>query len=521
MLSTLFFSWIIISIFILWLLYSYYLKPYYVLKRRIRLPGPPPKLFWGNYSEFEKLGYLKCTEKWMAQYRPTFITYFGIKPMIITEDLEVIQSILVKNFDAFMNRVVNPIQLKKSHESMIINLYDEEWHRVRRIMTPTFTSKKLKMMSPLIQESCERLKRKIVVISNGNSSVNVSPLFGAFTLEVTLATAFGRDIGLEIDENNPLFKALDFIFDAVWRSGSNQRNSAVSDKLHSLASHSSWVAPIIQFYARRTTKVIQSNFDYIEKTALKFIEDRRNTMKSNEITFKDLLQLLLEAYDENGETKSSRYLSNDEVVAGITIIMLAGYETTSNTLSFTAYLLALNPTIQDNLIKKINDYYEANPDSSLYDAAENIEYVNMVFCEALRLFPPGPRTSRECKQTCAVTDDLIIEKGISVTLPIFLIHRNPKYWPNPEKFDPERFNPNNERSYPTFAFLPFGQGPRNCIGKRLALLVAKMTLITIMKEVQFERSADTEVPLDLSIDILTSPKNGIKLNITSNSQANH
>ena len=157
----------------------------------------------------------------------------------------------------------------------------------------------------------------------------------------------------------------------------------------------------------------------------------------------------------------------------------------------------------------------------MYDAAENIEYVNMVFCESLRLFPPGPRTSRECKQTCAITDDLIIEKGIGITLPIFLIHHNPKYWPNPEKFDPERFNPNNERSYPTFAYLPFGEGPRNCIGKRLVLLLAKMTLITILKEVQFERSADTEVPLDLSIDILTSPKNGIKLNIASNSQANH
>ena len=133
------------------------------------------------------------------------------------------------------------------------------------------------------------------------------------------------------------------------------------------------------------------------------------------------------------------------------------------------------------------------------------------------MFPPTPKTNRECNQTCAVTDDLIIEEGINVSLPIFLIHHNPQYWPNPDKFDPERFNPNNEQSYPTFAYLPFGEGPRNCVGKRLALLVAKMTLITILKDLQFKGSADTEVPLDLSVGILTSPRNGIKLCIASNS----
>ena len=507
--------WIFISIFILWLVYSHYFRPYYVLKKRLRLPGPSPKLFWGNYSEIEKLGYLKGTEKWLAQYGPTFIAYFGIKPMIVTEDLEVIQSVLVKNFDSFMGRYVAPVQLKESYASMILNLCGEEWRRVRRIMSPTFSSKKLRIMSPLIQESCERLRNKMVGVSNTNSSVDVYKWFGMFTLEVTLATAFGRDISLEIDENNLLLKAVDSIFNAARRSGFSQSCSVRSERLYSLVSHSSLVAPVIQFFLRRA-KIIQS-CDYLEETALKLIEDRRNTMETIEITSKDLLQLLLEAYDENEETKSNRYLSNNEVVAAITIIMFAGYETTSNALSHTAYLLALNPTIQDYLIKEINDYYEANPDSSLYDAADNIEYVNMVLCESLRLFPPTAKTNRECKQTCVITDGLIIEEGINVSIPIYLLHHNPQYWPNPEKFDPERFNPNNEQSYPKFAYLPFGEGPRNCIGKRLALLVAKMTLITILRVLQFKKSADTEVPLDLSVGILTSPRNGIKLCIASNS----
>ena len=102
------------------------------------------------------------------------------------------------------------------------------------------------------------------------------------------------------------------------------------------------------------------------------------------------------------------------------------------------------------------------------------------------------------------------------SVPVFSLHRNPEYWPNPDIFDPERFNPNNEHSYPTFAFLPFGEGPRNCIGKRLALLEAKMTLVAILKELHFKRTADTEVPLELSVGRTISPKNGVKLSIASN-----
>ena len=114
----------------------------------MRLLGPSPKLCTGNYSEMERFGYLESTEKWVAQYRPTFITYYGIKPVIVTEDLEIIKSVLVKNFDCFMNRSNVPELLRKVPS--ITMLHDEQWRKVRRIMSPTFSTKKLRMMSPLI-----------------------------------------------------------------------------------------------------------------------------------------------------------------------------------------------------------------------------------------------------------------------------------------------------------------------------------------------------------------------------------
>ena len=466
------------------------------------LAGPPPKVYWGNYREMATLGYLKSIKKWMSQFGPTFIYYVGTKPVLVTEDLEVIKSITIKNFDSFINRPYLPQLMRKKKTRGLVMLCDEDWRRVRHILTPTFSSKKLKMMSPLIQECCENLKNKMAAVSDTDRSVDVWKFFGIFTMEAVLATAFSRDIRSEANgKGDALTRAVAPVF---------QTFGLGADRVLIHISHFPWIVPLWKFFARRSE--IAHNWDYLEDIALKLIEHRRNAMATNESVAQDLLQLMLEAHDEEDKTK----LSNDEIVATVTTFMLAGYETTSNALSYTAYLLALNPTIQDKLIKEINDYYEVNPDSSLYDAAENIEYITMILYESLRMFPPAHKLMRACKQTCAVTDDLIIEEGVDINFPVFLLHRNPKYWPNPEKFDPERFNPNTEPSYPAFAYLPFGEGQRYCIGKRLALLEAKMMLVATLKDLQFKRCVDTEVPLELSVGITMCPSNGIKLHIASN-----
>ena len=289
----------------------------------------------------------------------------------------------------------------------IVSLRGNDWRRARRILTPTFSSKKLRMMSPLIQESCKRLRNKMAAVSDTGSSVNVREWFGKFTMEVILATAFGRDVSSDNDKESPLIGAVTSIFQAM-ASGS----TLDPENLLTMLSHFPWIVPFLRLLARRTT--FAQDFDYLEETALRLIQDRRNTMATTGSTARDLLQLMLEAHDENAETSSSGYLSNDEIVAEVMAFMVAGYVTTTNVLSYTAYLLALNPTIQDRLIREINEYYDVNPDSSLYDAAESIEYATMVLYESLRMYPPAPRINRDCNQTCAVTDELIVEKGINV-----------------------------------------------------------------------------------------------------------
>ena len=498
---------LVCSIFLFWLVYTRYIKPYYIVKRRTCLSGPPPKIYSGNYSAIAKTGYLDSISKWMSQYGPTFICYFGIKPAIVTQEVGIIRSIMVKNFDSFINRHYIP-QLLGTVQGFSF-MKDDQWRRVRSILTRTFSSKKLRMMSPLIEERCKRLRNKLVVVSDTDSSINVCEWFSTFTMEVILATAFSRDFHLDNDKEHPLMKAVTDHFKSLQLG-----NRFSIEKLVMFMSHFSWSEPILKYLIRITKKA--QEWKFLEEIAFKLIEDRRNALTTVGNTAQDLLRLMLEVHDENAETKSNAYLNNDEIVGSIISFISAGYETTSNALSYTAYLLALNPTIQDKLIREINEYYEMNPGCSLYDAADNIEYVSVVLYESLRLFPPIPRATRDCSQTCAVTDELIVKKGTMIIFAIHVLHRNAEYWSNPDKFDPERFNPHNEQSYPTFAYLPFGEGPRQCIGKRLALLEAKMALVTILKDFRFKRTTDTEEPLDLCVGITMTPRNGINLSITSN-----
>ena len=306
--------------------------------------------------------------------------------MIVTKDLEIIKAIMVKNFDSFINNTYVPLLLMKGNVEGLVNLCDEQWRRVRRILTPTFSSKKLRMMSSLIQESCERLSNKIATVSDTDNSVDVWELFGVFTMEVILATAFSRDISSVSHKENPLVKAAVSVFYSL-KCG----NALGWEKVMMILSHFPWSVPLLRYLARRTRE--GQNWDYLEDTALKLIQDCRIAMTTTGSSAQDLLQLMLEAHDENVETKSSGYLSNEEIVAEVVTFILAGYDTTSNALSYTAYLLALNPTIQDRLIREINEYYDVNPDSSLYDATESIEYVTMVLYESMRVFPPAATTN--------------------------------------------------------------------------------------------------------------------------------
>ena len=240
--------------------------------------------------------------------------------------------------------------------------------------------------------------------------------------------------------------------------------------------------------------------------AAKVVKERKEAKQSQ--LRKDVLQFLIDAEDiDNGRDCK---LTEKEIISTALVVILSGV---LHHFTYTSYLLALHPHVQDRLINEIKEYFDGNPEATLLEAAENIEYIDMILHEVFRLYPGINMLSRVCSKTCVVGDGLVIPKDTVVYIPIHNLHHNPKYWVEPEQFQPNRFSRNADVPYDPFAFLPFGEGPRMCPGKQLAYLKLKMAIINILKDYKFVRAADTEVPLVVENHFQVCPIRHVKLAI--------
>jgi cytochrome P450 family 3 subfamily A len=206
-------------------------------------------------------------------------------------------------------------------------------------------------------------------------------------------------------------------------------------------------------------------------------------------------------------------LKSDDVRTQVVSMILGGNETVTSALTSAAYLLAIHPDVQDKLIQEISEYFKGNPESTLNDAIE-LPYLDMVVSEVLRMYPPFTRTARECEKEC-VLGGYTIPAGMYIDIPIYYLHHHPAYWTDPYVFNPERFSSENKSKIQPFTYLPFSDGPRNCIGMRFALMEIKMVLIQILRRHKFVRFPDTQVPMRMKNGITLGPNDPVMLGFQS------
>lgn len=176
-----------------------------------------------------------------------------------------------------------------------------------------------------------------------------------------------------------------------------------------------------------------------------------------------------------GRKTVQRDWSDDEIVGQCFIFFAAGFDTVSTLLTFLSYELAVNPDIQEKLFNEITEIKEKLNGAPLnYDTLSQMKYMDQVISETLRKWPPAVFTNRVCTKDYAYELDdnhkIRMEKGRVIWIPIHAIHHDPKYYPSPEVFDPERFSDENKHQILPGSFIPFGIGPRNCIGESLFLI---------------------------------------------------
>lgn len=254
---------------------------------------------------------------------------------------------------------------------------------------------------------------------------------------------------------------------------------------------------------------------YFAKMAKSVLDLRR----SGSVGRRDLVQLMLEVEQRAGNNNEVRKLTDEEIIGQSIVFFVAGSETTGATLAFTAYYLAYHPDIQNKLLREIDDAVKSRGDESTYQFVQSLEYLERVLSEVLRLATVGYVNIRECMETCEI-GGVEFPAGVGVSIPAFVIHRNADYWPEPEKFDPDRFLPELVRKRPAFSYMPFGLGPKQCLGIRLAQIEMKMALIEILQRVKFAKKEDSTGELKFRAATILQPRSPVLVKVVARSPCN-
>ncbi|XP_032226943.2 cytochrome P450 3A2 [Nematostella vectensis] len=475
-------QWTVLIAVIVVVFWSYI---YFAWPSDLPLPGPKPWPFPISaiiYSRaVKRLGGTHGLQfEYFKKYGRVYKMYSsGRIPTICVMEPEMIKQIMVKDFMKFRNRGL-PLTLPPPLDSEMFLAKYPKWKRVRKVIAPAFSGSKLKGTVGLIEGAAERMNAKLESYSQTGESVEMTDLFSLCILDVILSSAFGVDTSdFQTSSDHTLLNKAKVIFNRPF--------------LIAIIG----VLPFANFLSRFVDVV--GNAGFFMDLGWNIIQQRERQKSSDRY---DVVQIMIEANQTviDGESK----LNENEMRATCLSFLAAGYETTATTLINASYFLATNNHVQEKLAEEIKSALEKDGNMSTYDFVHSIDYLDWVIKEVLRLCPPGHRHLRECEEECVI-NGVTFSKGVYVQIPTYSIHHDPDVWPDPFTFDPERFSPEQESTRHPFTYLPFGAGPRQCVGMRFANMVMKITLVQILAAGYRFRVSEKTTPLVLRSFVQLKP----------------
>ncbi|MBT2467046.1 cytochrome P450 [Streptomyces sp. ISL-66] len=373
----------------------------------------------------------------------------------------------------------------------LLTSQDEDYLRQRRLVQPLFTKRRVDGYADAVAEETASTLAGWEQAPDG--IVDVSDAMMELALRAVARILFGTDVDTTVDVVDRCFPVItEYVlrrgyspvnFPRNWPTPGNRRAAAALDELYGVCD---------EIIARRrrdpgTTGAMNEATAGADTTA--------TTAGTSAAPGEDLLSLLAAATSADDAEFDATELREQ-----VLIFLLAGHETTATSLSFSLHLLARHPELQDRAREEIAAVLGGRTPGAA--DLDRLPYLTQVLKEAMRLYPAAPVMGRRSVHATEI-DGHTVPAGADVILAPWVTHRHPGYWPDPERFDPDRFTPEAEAARPRYAWFPFGGGPRACIGQHFSMLESVIALAMILREYEFE-AVDTEIAVSAGITLNTT-----------------
>ncbi len=399
--------------------------------------------------------------------------HFGPFPGILFNKPEHVHSILVQHAYDFDKGLAVHTTFRPVIGDGIFSSEGDFHRRQRKIMSPPFQPRHIVSYADIFGHYGEQFQQTW----SDNSVIDINQQMTNATMSIIGKALFDADVFTETDELGiAMTTTLEYIAHTT---------SVLFPPPYS------WPLP----RNRRTRKAVQVLRSYIQR----FIDDRR----SNPIERNDLLSILLQAKDEDGNP-----MSDEQLMSECLTLFGAGHETTATSLTWTWYLLCQHPEIYQKVQAEVDSVLQGR--TPTYEDLARLPYCLQVFKEAMRLYPPAYLLSRRALKDVEI-DGYLVPKDMVVLYAPYTLHRREENFPDPEKFDPERFTPEREKMLPRYAFVPFGAGPRICIGMYFAMMEGHLLLAALAQRVSFSLVPGQDIVPDPVHHLTLRPMGEVKV----------
>ncbi|RLU26968.1 hypothetical protein DMN91_000767 [Ooceraea biroi] len=451
---------------------------------RLKIPYVRPVPLLGNMAPliFHRMAFVHLLQKMYNLFPDA--KYFGFydftSPVYVLRDPELINAVSIKNFDHFTDHrnFVNEDQEQIASRNLF-GLRGDHWREMRKLLSPSFTSSKMKMMFGLMCECAENFTN-FVANESGKSgkTYDMKDQINRYATDVVATSAYGISVDSFKHPTNAFFtigrKAMSFDF-------------KVNLKLFICKQ----VPALAKFLRIKTFSSEVENFfkDIVTETV--------KTRDEQGIFRLDMIQLMMETRDKN----YGPAFDIDEMTAQAFVFFLAGFDSVSTIMCFLAHEIAVNPDVQNKLRAEIEDVLKQTNGKPTYEAINGMKYLDAVLTETMRLYPLLPYLDRVCTKHFEMppaTPDgksFTIKPGERVWFSSFALQHDPKHYPEPEKFNPDRFL---NSSVDNSSYMPFGIGPRICIANRFAMMEMKIMIFYLVWRCNLEPDIKTKIPMVLN-----------------------